>query len=121
MSCIATLIALFAFSFLKGHFTDTHAIASRLPTLTIGGIAEAAAYGVARTIMCAFGRRYHRYLHQLIGNVLTKSRLGDRRRRVESRRDTRLKNSRSSTDRVGKFSGDHDASVIVSRVGFMAT
>ena len=49
-SCAVTLVALFAFGFLKGRFTGTRAVASGLQTLTIGGLAAAVAYGVARTI-----------------------------------------------------------------------
>jgi VIT1/CCC1 family predicted Fe2+/Mn2+ transporter len=50
VSVIATLVALAAFGFLKGRFTGTRPIQSALRTTVIGGIAAAAAYGIARAI-----------------------------------------------------------------------
>ena len=50
ISTAVTLLALFGFGFLKGRFTGTGAIRSALQTLSIGGLAAAVAYGVARAI-----------------------------------------------------------------------
>jgi len=50
ISVIVTLAALLIFGFIKGRFTGTHAVRSGLQTMTIGGLAAAAAFGIARII-----------------------------------------------------------------------
>ena len=50
ISVVATLAALFAFGYLKGRFTGTRAVKSAVRTTVIGGLAAAAAYGIARAI-----------------------------------------------------------------------
>ena len=50
ISTAVTMLALFGFGFLKGRFTGSNALQSGLQTLTIGGLAAAVAYGVARAI-----------------------------------------------------------------------
>lgn len=50
VSIIATPVALAAFGYLKGRFTGTHPVQSAARTAVIGGIAAAAAYGIARAI-----------------------------------------------------------------------
>jgi VIT1/CCC1 family predicted Fe2+/Mn2+ transporter len=50
VSVIATLVALAAFGYLKGRFTGTRPVQSAARTAVIGGIAAAAAYGIARVI-----------------------------------------------------------------------
>jgi vacuolar iron transporter family protein len=50
VSVAATLVALFAFGYLKGRFTGTPPLVSALRTTVIGGIAAAAAYAIARAI-----------------------------------------------------------------------
>jgi VIT1/CCC1 family predicted Fe2+/Mn2+ transporter len=50
LSVIATLLALCAFGYLKGLFTGTRPFVSAIRTTIIGGIAAAAAYGIARVI-----------------------------------------------------------------------
>jgi VIT1/CCC1 family predicted Fe2+/Mn2+ transporter len=49
-STVVTLAALFLFGYLKGRFTGTPAARSGLQTLAIGGLAAAAAFGLARLI-----------------------------------------------------------------------
>ncbi|HCV42563.1 MAG TPA: iron transporter, partial [Bacteroidetes bacterium] len=49
-SIAVTLIALLVFGFVKGHFTGVKPIRSALQTMLIGGLAAAAAFGIARTI-----------------------------------------------------------------------
>ena len=49
-SVIATIIALAAFGAVKGHYTGMHAGASALRTALIGGVAAAAAFGIARLV-----------------------------------------------------------------------
>jgi VIT1/CCC1 family predicted Fe2+/Mn2+ transporter len=49
-SVIFTLIALLVFGYVKGRFTGTHPIRSALQTALIGGLAAAAAFGLARFI-----------------------------------------------------------------------
>ena len=49
-SVAATLIALAAFGFVKGRFTGAAPIRSAVRTTIIGGLAAAAAYGIARLI-----------------------------------------------------------------------
>jgi VIT1/CCC1 family predicted Fe2+/Mn2+ transporter len=49
-STVVTLAALFLFGYLKGKFTGTPAVRSGLQTLAIGGLAAAAAFGLARLI-----------------------------------------------------------------------
>ncbi len=50
LSCIVTLIALAAFGALKGRFTGAGALKSAVQTTLIGGLAAAAAFGIARWI-----------------------------------------------------------------------
>ena len=50
MSAIATLIALFAFGYIKGRFTGAPKLKSALRTSVIGGLAAAAAFGIAKAI-----------------------------------------------------------------------
>jgi len=45
-----TLIALFGFGYVKGHFTGTNALRSSLQTVLVGGLAGAAAFFIARWI-----------------------------------------------------------------------
>ena len=49
LSVIVTLIALFIFGFVKGHFTGIGKFRSGLQTTLIGGLAAAAAFGIAPT------------------------------------------------------------------------
>jgi predicted membrane protein (TIGR00267 family) len=50
VSVIVTLIALFVFGFVKGHFTGINTWRSGLQTMLIGGLAAAAAFGIAKWI-----------------------------------------------------------------------
>jgi len=50
ISVIVTLIALFVFGFVKGSFTGINAWRSGLQTMLIGGLAAAAAFGIAKWI-----------------------------------------------------------------------
>jgi VIT1/CCC1 family predicted Fe2+/Mn2+ transporter len=45
-----TLLALFVFGYVKGHFTGAGPMRSALQTAIVGGIAAAAAFGIARAI-----------------------------------------------------------------------
>jgi VIT1/CCC1 family predicted Fe2+/Mn2+ transporter len=45
-----TLVALFLFGYIKGRVTGIHALRSGLQTILIGGLAAAAAFGIARLI-----------------------------------------------------------------------
>jgi VIT1/CCC1 family predicted Fe2+/Mn2+ transporter len=45
-----TLMALLVFGYVKGRFTGGHPIRSALQTALIGGLAAAAAFGLARLI-----------------------------------------------------------------------
>jgi vacuolar iron transporter family protein len=47
-SVIATLLALFAFGMIKGHFTTKRLFRSAWQTVLVGGLAAAAAFGIAR-------------------------------------------------------------------------
>ena len=49
-SVIATLMALFGFGYIKGTFTGTHPFQSAFRTTLIGGLAAAAAFGIAKAI-----------------------------------------------------------------------
>ena len=49
-SVIATLIALFAFGYMKGTFTGSHPFQSAFRTTLIGGLAAGAAFGIAKAI-----------------------------------------------------------------------
>lgn len=49
-STVVTLLALFVFGYLKGRVTGTGAFKSALQTLTVGGLAAAVAFGIARLI-----------------------------------------------------------------------
>ncbi len=49
-STVVTLLALFIFGYLKGSVTGTGAFNSALQTLMVGGLAAAAAFGIARLI-----------------------------------------------------------------------
>lgn len=50
VSATVTLAALFAFGYLKGRFTGTGAMKSALHTVSIGGLAAAAAFFIARLV-----------------------------------------------------------------------
>ncbi len=50
ISVAITLIALFVFGFIKGHFTGTRKLKSGLQTTLIGGVAAAAAFLIATWI-----------------------------------------------------------------------
>ena len=50
VSVVVTLTALFVFGAFKGHFTGTPPLRSGLQTLLIGGLAAAAAFGIAKLI-----------------------------------------------------------------------
>ncbi len=49
-SVVATLMALFGFGYIKGTFTGTHPFQSAFRTTLIGGLAAAAAFGIAKAI-----------------------------------------------------------------------
>jgi len=49
-SVAVTLAALFVFGYVKGRFTGIHPLRGGLQTVAIGGLASAAAYGIARLI-----------------------------------------------------------------------
>ena len=50
ISAVATLIALFVFGYIKGRFTGAPKLTSALRTSVIGGLAAAAAFGIAKAI-----------------------------------------------------------------------
>ena len=50
ISVAFTLVALFAFGYVKGHFTGAPPMRSALQTTLVGGLAAAAAFGIARAI-----------------------------------------------------------------------
>jgi VIT1/CCC1 family predicted Fe2+/Mn2+ transporter len=50
VSMVVTLMALFAFGYVKGKLTGISALRGGLQTVTIGGLASAAAFGLARWI-----------------------------------------------------------------------
>jgi VIT1/CCC1 family predicted Fe2+/Mn2+ transporter len=50
VSVACTLLALFVFGYVKGHFTGARPIRSALQTTLVGGLAAAAAFGIARAI-----------------------------------------------------------------------
>lgn len=50
ISVLVTLIALFIFGFVKGRFTGANVLRSAVQTMLIGGVAAAAAFGIARLI-----------------------------------------------------------------------
>jgi VIT1/CCC1 family predicted Fe2+/Mn2+ transporter len=50
VSVAVTLIALFIFGYVKGHFTGARPFMSALQTVLIGGLAAAAAFAIARAI-----------------------------------------------------------------------
>lgn len=50
LSMILTLVALTVFGYVKGRFTGAAPIRSALQTMLIGGLAAAAAFGIARAI-----------------------------------------------------------------------
>lgn len=50
VSVAVTLLALAVFGYVKGHFTGTRPIRSAFQTVVIGGLAAAAAFGIARAI-----------------------------------------------------------------------
>ncbi len=50
ISVLVTLLALFFFGFVKGHFTGANVLRSAVQTTLIGGVAAAAAFGIARLI-----------------------------------------------------------------------
>jgi VIT1/CCC1 family predicted Fe2+/Mn2+ transporter len=47
---VVTLLALFVFGYIKGRFTTTHPFRSAWQTVLVGGLAAAAAYGIAKAI-----------------------------------------------------------------------
>ena len=49
-SIVLTLLALFVFGFIKGHFTGTKPLRSALQTTLIGSVAAGAAFAIARAI-----------------------------------------------------------------------
>ena len=49
-SVLSTLLALFVFGYVKGHFTGAGPVRSALQTTLVGGLAAAAAFGIARAI-----------------------------------------------------------------------
>lgn len=49
-SVVSTIVALFAFGYMKGSFTGTHPLQSGIRTALIGGIAAGAAFGIAKAI-----------------------------------------------------------------------
>ena len=49
-SVVVTLLALFVFGYIKGRFTTTHPFRSAWQTVLVGGLAAAAAYGIAKAI-----------------------------------------------------------------------
>jgi VIT1/CCC1 family predicted Fe2+/Mn2+ transporter len=49
-SVATTLVALFVFGYVKGHFSGTAPLRSAVQTVVIGGLAAAAAFGLARLI-----------------------------------------------------------------------
>jgi len=50
ISVVTTLAALFAFGYMKGHFTGIKPLKGALQTTLIGGLAASAAFGIARLI-----------------------------------------------------------------------
>ena len=50
VSVAFTLVALFAFGYVKGHFTGARPVRSALQTTLVGGLAAAAAFAIARAI-----------------------------------------------------------------------
>jgi VIT1/CCC1 family predicted Fe2+/Mn2+ transporter len=50
LSVVVTLVALTLFGWVKGHFTGAAPVRSALQTALIGGLAAAAAFGIARAI-----------------------------------------------------------------------
>jgi vacuolar iron transporter family protein len=48
LSVVVTLLALAAFGYVKGRFTGAHALRAALQTTLVGGLAAAAAFGLAR-------------------------------------------------------------------------
>ena len=50
LSVAVTMAALFVFGFVKGKLTGISALRGGLQTVTIGGLASAAAFGLARWI-----------------------------------------------------------------------
>jgi VIT1/CCC1 family predicted Fe2+/Mn2+ transporter len=50
VSVSVTLLALFAFGYVKGHFTGAMPTRSAVQTALVGGLAAAAAFGIARAI-----------------------------------------------------------------------
>jgi len=50
LSIAITLLALLVFGYIKGHFTGAKPIRSAFQTMLIGGLAAAAAFGIARSI-----------------------------------------------------------------------
>lgn len=50
VSVVCTLFALFVFGYIKGHFTGARPARSAMQTVLVGGLAAAAAFGIARLI-----------------------------------------------------------------------
>ena len=55
VSVCVTLVALFAFGAFKGHFTGVHPGKGGLQTVLVGGLAAAAAFGLARLVRSIIG------------------------------------------------------------------
>jgi len=51
LSVVATVTALLAFGWFKGHFTGARPVTSALQTVLVGGLAALAAYGLARAVI----------------------------------------------------------------------
>ena len=66
LSIGVTVLALFVFGYIKGHFTGTRPIRSALQTTFIGGIAAAAAFLIAHAILVMGDRpRLHQFPSRL--------------------------------------------------------
>ena len=55
ISIAVTLLALFIFGGVKGHFTGVRALRSAVQTVLVGGVAAGAAYSLARLVSSAVG------------------------------------------------------------------
>ncbi|HXQ93870.1 MAG TPA: VIT1/CCC1 transporter family protein [Thermoplasmata archaeon] len=51
LSIVATVTALFVFGWFKGHFTGAYPLTSALQTVLVGGLAAAAAFGLAKLVI----------------------------------------------------------------------
>ncbi len=50
VSVVVTILALALFGYIKGHFTGARPLRSAIQTTLIGGVAAAAAFGIAKSI-----------------------------------------------------------------------